>query len=795
MKILNIRFANLNSLAGVWAIDLTGPEYAADGIFAITGPTGAGKSTILDAVCLALYGRTPRLKQLSKSTNEIMTRLTGECWSEVEFSTSKGRYRCHWSQHRARKTAGGDLQAPRHEIVDATTDRPLETKVKQVAQKVIDVTGMTYEQFTRSILLAQGDFNTFLKAPPDERAPILEQITGTDIYSRISKKVHERRAEELVQFELLSKECNGFTPLSEEQLADINSQLLEKGKETQTIQEHINHHRILIDWHLTQERLQREITGQKEKLADLEHKRLLQEPLRQQLAAAEKAQTLEPLHLRLIEAQALQDKEQDEQDKGAGLLSQKALELDETATKESLAREERAKLKQEFSALAVVLRQVRQLDQQLKMIGEQRAEITNQLAAELSRKKATEKLLENLINQNAALERQVSILEEYRTRHATDGTLVEDYSGLKEQVDQYLEAAIRHTGLADQLPPLYRQQKENHDLVEKKKTAVTELFKQQTLLETQEATSAIRLKKLLDGITLEQLYDRESQLQQQLNLLGQAETLVDQHSRMTGELNTLAGRKVATAEEQTQLSNHCRELVTLVQSQQQNVEKQQQIVRLAEKVKNYEEERKHLRDNHPCPLCGSLSHPYGERGSEPDEGDERECLSSETARLETLRDQLAAVRITLASQDKERELIDLNIAARTSEKNEIIEKITRIFNELGLQPDSRLDDQLAHLRPELLKQHTILATLRKEVQHLKNQLDDLARDKNNLARECNNAERELQQLRHQREKIDTLLQQHSSELALSQRLLAEKRTASALAGHVDGGYFDYGSGS
>ena len=83
MKILHIRFANLNSLAGAWAIDLTGPEYLADGIFAITGPTGAGKSTILDAVCLALYGRTPRLKLVSKSTNEIMTRHTGECWAEV----------------------------------------------------------------------------------------------------------------------------------------------------------------------------------------------------------------------------------------------------------------------------------------------------------------------------------------------------------------------------------------------------------------------------------------------------------------------------------------------------------------------------------------------------------------------------------------------------------------------------------------------------------------------------------------------------------------------------------------
>src|SRR5690606_10198788 len=119
MRILNIRFKNLNSLVGEWAIDLEDPAYIGDGIFAITGPTGAGKSTILDAICLALYGRTPRLGKITKSTNEIMSRQTGECFAEVVFETALGRFRCHWSQHRARRKAEGDLQFPKHEIADA----------------------------------------------------------------------------------------------------------------------------------------------------------------------------------------------------------------------------------------------------------------------------------------------------------------------------------------------------------------------------------------------------------------------------------------------------------------------------------------------------------------------------------------------------------------------------------------------------------------------------------------------------------------------------------------------------
>ncbi len=194
MRILGVRFKNLNSLAGEWQVDFTHPAYASDGIFAITGPTGAGKTTILDAICLGLYGRTPRLEKVTKSSNEIMSRQTGECFAEVTFETQKGRYRCHWSQHRARKQPEGELQPARHEIADADSG-VLESKITQVGELIEKVTGMDFDRFTRSMLLAQGGFTAFLQASPDERAPILEQITGTEIYSHISMKVHERRTE------------------------------------------------------------------------------------------------------------------------------------------------------------------------------------------------------------------------------------------------------------------------------------------------------------------------------------------------------------------------------------------------------------------------------------------------------------------------------------------------------------------------------------------------------------------------------------------------------------------------
>jgi exonuclease SbcC len=173
MKILGVRFKNLNSLMGEWQVDFTHPEYASNGIFAITGPTGAGKTTIMDAVCLGLYGRTPRLDRVTKSSNEIMSRQTGECFAEVTFETERGRYRCHWSQRRARKRPDGELQQAKHEIADAASGRVLESRMADVGQFIDEATGMDFDRFTRSMLLAQGGFAVFLQAPPHKPAAVV----------------------------------------------------------------------------------------------------------------------------------------------------------------------------------------------------------------------------------------------------------------------------------------------------------------------------------------------------------------------------------------------------------------------------------------------------------------------------------------------------------------------------------------------------------------------------------------------------------------------------------------------
>ncbi|MGL1901046.1 MAG: AAA family ATPase [Fibrobacterales bacterium] len=224
MKIHELRFKNLNSLYGDWVIDFQDPEFLVHGIFAITGPTGAGKSTILDALSLALYGRTPRLETVNKTGgNEILSRHTAECGAEVLFETQEGLYRASWKQRRSRGNAAGKLQDYTHTVSDGE-GTILEDKKKNVAAYIEQCTGLDFKRFTRSILLAQGDFAAFLKSTSDDRSVILEQITGTDLYSDISKEVHRRRSVERSSLEDLESNTKHISILSTEAESELQAQ-------------------------------------------------------------------------------------------------------------------------------------------------------------------------------------------------------------------------------------------------------------------------------------------------------------------------------------------------------------------------------------------------------------------------------------------------------------------------------------------------------------------------------------------------------------------------------------------
>ncbi len=218
MKINSLRFKNLNSIKGEWFIDFDDAKFQDNGLFAITGTTGSGKTTILDAICLALYHQTPRLGKMTHSKNDIMTRHTGECSAEVEFTSNGVRYRSSWKQSRARKKSDGNLQGARVELANAETDEVIETQERTKSIAIEALTGLNFERFTRSVLLAQGAFTAFLKANETDKATMLEEITGTEIYTQIGQKVFELEKDERTKLGLLQAKKEGAQLLTLEEL-------------------------------------------------------------------------------------------------------------------------------------------------------------------------------------------------------------------------------------------------------------------------------------------------------------------------------------------------------------------------------------------------------------------------------------------------------------------------------------------------------------------------------------------------------------------------------------------------
>ncbi|MBM7456097.1 exonuclease SbcC [Oceanisphaera litoralis] len=260
MKILSLRLKNLNSLKGEWKIDFTRSPFRDSGLFAITGPTGAGKTTLLDAICLALYHQTPRMKSVSASGNELMTRHTADCLAEVEFEIKGAGYRAFWSQRRSRDRVDGKLQAPRVELarLDGTI---ITTKINDKLNLTEQLSGLDFGRFTKSMLLAQGGFAAFLHADANERAELLEELTGTDIYAQISKRVFEQTREQKSALGQLEARAEGMALLSEEERSLIAEEASGLEQELTARQGELQQSRVALQQRQEWDRCERQLAG------------------------------------------------------------------------------------------------------------------------------------------------------------------------------------------------------------------------------------------------------------------------------------------------------------------------------------------------------------------------------------------------------------------------------------------------------------------------------------------------------------------------------------------------------
>lgn len=280
MRILAIRGENLASLAERFEIDFESEPLSGAGVFAITGETGAGKSTILDALCLALYDAFPRLS--AHGVNEavpdpsgqtmsagdprsILRRGAGRGFAEVDFIGRDGeRYRARCDLARARGRATGNLQQrgrALHRIdADGSLAAAVASGVEPVRAKIVELTDLTFEQFRRTVLLAQGDFDAFLRADSRERADLLEKITGASIYADISRRVYQRAKAAQEAAELLRRRRDEVGLIADDLRAALEAECAQAGAARERVAHERDEAAALLRRHL-------EITQAEERLA------------------------------------------------------------------------------------------------------------------------------------------------------------------------------------------------------------------------------------------------------------------------------------------------------------------------------------------------------------------------------------------------------------------------------------------------------------------------------------------------------------------------------------------------
>lgn len=549
MRIEKVTFKNLNSLAGTWSIDFTNERYREDGIFAITGPTGAGKSTVLDALCLALYGQTPRLATISKSTNEIMTRQTGDCFAEVVFSTGKGRYRSHWSQRRARNKPEGALQPAKQELVNLDTNEMVNLK-KGIADKINELTGLDFKRFTRSMLLAQGDFAAFLKASSDDRAVILEKITGMEIYSEISEKVYRRMDEESKALKVLESQLGGIEVLADDVRKEKESQRDALTQKETQLKQSQNAIQEALTWKKTVKGLEETAQALAEKDKALQNEKEAFKPSAQKLQVALRAQKVDSSYealktIRETLKQTAQLKEKAVQDKP---VAEEALKAAQAASDSSKTRWDEAENARQNTM--PIISDVRLRDAAIKKQSLDLEELKKEV--ELLQESINQRQKELLDKESAlsGLKEETRLLEQYLKSHAGEKVLVSAYSGLEASRDHLKE-------IEDEIK---RLQKDDQKSKNREKELQAQLEK-----ETQDL-------KALRSIA-EHLKNQQEKVTEELKGVLQGET----EQSLVTQLDALKEKR------------HYRQL-----------------------VQSLEKHRRGLQDGAPCPLCGATHHPYAE---------------------------------------------------------------------------------------------------------------------------------------------------------------------------------------
>lgn len=610
MQILKLSFENINSLKGAWTIDFQAPDFRS-GIFAIVGPTGSGKTTILDAICLALYGHTPRIGSITQNANEVMNRDCDSCRSSLEFQTLSGRYRATWSQKKQKnfdKTGKyGQVVSTMEKFEDGCwipiTDGSKVTSKKQEVQKII---GLSFDQFKRSVMLSQGDFAAFLKSKPNEKAQTLEQITGTQIYSLLSTKVYDLAEEQKKLYEDKQREVELSPVLDDAVVLTKQEQLKGITEEAKVLETQISKIEKESRWISETAELRNQFLRVKAELERLKENR--NEFFRKEnvVRLAEHAQNILPIFNTLIDKQSLREDSIKEKSAAENELvnatkSLKEKDFNFKAAEEALNNENLQKPKKLalFSQIESLDAEISPLIKSSRLAQEEKIKLENETADckdHLNKAKEDIRKLEE-DREKRDLERKEDIKGAFLYQRK------DELRDCKITAETLSAALADAEGKADKASETVKSQEKEAEALRIRKEKIASVIEADKVL-LKEAEK--RLSEILDGKTLDELTQEQLSFSEQIPLLeavksalkavcDQKEEIVRQEDVMqrdSAELDNWSSKKEGYEKEIQSLTSRQEELEALVQ------------------IDELTKVRAELKEGEPCPVCGSLEHPF-----------------------------------------------------------------------------------------------------------------------------------------------------------------------------------------
>lgn len=633
MRILRIHINNLNSLRLQTSIDFEQAPLSQADIFAITGDTGAGKTTILDAITLALYGRVARDKDAHK---EVMSYGAVECQAELEFSVDADRYLASWRMHRARHKQDGNLLAPQRELAKWNDKekafRPIAEKVREVEEAVKNITKLDFERFTRSVMLAQGDFAAFLKASDKERSDLLERITGTGIYSELSGAAFERyRQEEQSLKQLQEQQAQllqfGEEQVSKEQLQTVRTETQQESSKLEKLQKEVQSMEL---WLAANRRVESLLAAQQALLAQ-------QEAFKGQAEALARSKQLAPLRPAFQSWQEQQRQLVELKDQITNLsatLSQTKLAYEHSTEQAVTAKKAFQQQREAAKSQEAKIQKAATLDEQIRQISKQHESEATQQQKQSQTLAEQQQELEELTKQQATTAQELQALDAWLDEHQQYQELPAIYPVIDQERtqlrDRYLNLQRLQEKLADRQAGVRKWQQETQILERNYVAQEQALDKLHTsfaalLPDPFSSTEEAGVERL--GAAIQELQDKRAILQQLVRLdAAYQESLLEQES-YSARLESLLSR-------QQHFNKELLNLVELREEHQKELEYCRAIYQQQQLIANYEKDRQSLQAGEPCPLCQSTDHPFHEHPVTPFVDKAQEELNKAEARIQ-----------------------------------------------------------------------------------------------------------------------------------------------------------------